>query len=279
MAFLSTLIYRKYCTVPELGFGAGIVLVLVLVLVPSILTLLSFFSFIVHHSSLITQHSSLRVITHHSALSFIVSRFLTIMDIIDQNLSAAFSCGKKRQKVLDIAHWGVVKSVLVISPCGSTPQGDRTMKSVLALFLLASMVVAIAGCTDIFGTGATPEDDLATPREIYPDVPVMAGMSYIKESSFIYNDTGQRICELKYSGKTMFLKTVQFYKERMRGCKWEPASPEAMGNDPITMEFKKGNELASIFIHTGPKDLTFVTVRIRGEKVAAAAPTGDKKTK
>ena len=152
------------------------------------------------------------------------------------------------------------------------------MRPLLLCFLLASVVVAIAGCTSFFGEGTKSDEELAAPREIYPDVPVMAGMSYIKDSSFIYNDTGQRICVLKYSGQSAFLNAVQFYKERMKGCKWEPASPEAMGNDPIAMHFKKAGELATVIINTGPKDLTFVTIEIRGEKAAAALP-GDKKTK
>ena len=134
---------------------------------------------------------------------------------------------------------------------------------------IAMALVLMSGC-EMF-EGDTGRNEIGSPTAIYADVPVMAGMTYIPEQSFIYHTGSERIVKLKYVGKAKLMAAMQFYKDQMRAMKWgspndSGTDPVVMGNDPITLYFRKGDELATVNIDSRLKGQTLLTIEIRGEK-------------
>jgi len=155
---------------------------------------------------------------------------------------------------------------------------NRSTFSPFAFYVL----VLMSGCRMF--EGDTVPNDVGSPMAIYPDVPVMAGMTYVKDESFIYHRGDQRIVNLKYVGKARLLAAVQFYKSQMRAMKWGSPSgtgtdPVVMGSDPIRLFFKKGSELATVEIDSRLKGQTVLTIEIRDENTVSPIAPGDKKTR
>jgi len=153
----------------------------------------------------------------------------------------------------------------------------RLLGPALAIALL------LAGGCEMFN-GDNESGKAGTSVAIYPDIPVMAGMTYVPKESFIYNTGEMRIVTLKYVGKAKLMAAVQFYTEQMRALKWgspndSGTDPVVMGNDPITLYFRKGDELATVNIDSRQKGQTVLTIWIRGEKTVSPTGPGDKKSR
>ena len=162
------------------------------------------------------------------------------------------------------------------------PQGGRTMMLRLLGSALAIALLLAGGC-EMFN-GDTESGKTGTSVAIYPDIPVMAGMTYVPKESFIYHTGEMRIVTLKYVGKAKLMAALQFYREQMRALKWgspndSGTDPVVMGNDPITLYFRKGDELATVDIDCRQKGQTVLTIDIRGEKTVSPTGLGDKKTR
>ena len=131
------------------------------------------------------------------------------------------------------------------------------MRKWLLSFLVAGGVVLCAGCLTI------PPERLETraSRTVFDDVPVMPGMEYLPGNSFIFEAGGRRVCALiKYEGKVKFLAAWNYYKEQMAAYDWERV--RIMGSDPITIEFKKGNERARLVVQSKGSNRTVLSIEI-----------------
>lgn len=146
----------------------------------------------------------------------------------------------------------------------SNSMTQRPLRLRLAIPLLITMV--LGGCTTIDNMNSFSSLQPANSENFrFPDVPVPAGLSMVREDSFILETPDTHAGQLVYAGFANYQSVVRFYRERMPNHGWQLLSSIERGEAALIYE--KPGWSATIFIRTSYfRTRVSINIGPKGEK-------------
>lgn len=123
------------------------------------------------------------------------------------------------------------------------------------VMMVVGLVALSIGCAGTSATTATdpsePIEHLSdaipiAPESRIPDIPVPAGFEYVREHSFVFQNSRLDVGRLQYMGKAPVEDVAQFYLDEMLQHNWELQN--IAEHDTITLFFDKPDKSCQVLL-------------------------------
>jgi hypothetical protein len=137
----------------------------------------------------------------------------------------------------------------------------------IALLALAASVVIFSGCVEApkkTESAAAPQKILEPSGRVkFSDIPVPEGFAFEGRDSYVFESSGIRVGVLRYHGRVMADRVVNFYREQMPMYNWVLLNVVEYGDRLMNFDREeescivtispRGNRASLISICVGPK--------------------------
>ncbi|MCP4649835.1 MAG: hypothetical protein GY853_07145 [PVC group bacterium] len=154
-------------------------------------------------------------------------------------------------------------------------------KNIKVVGIIVLLSVYMCGCSGLAGNRRSSNSDVLSEQMLgiasqlrFEDLPVPAGFSIIRKSSFIFQNSKTRMGTLTYDGKADIASLIEFYKRTMVYNGWDLINTVEF--DIVILNFKKGGE--SCIVTMQQRAMNRITVVISLSPLAQGSIAAEEKS-